>query len=156
MTPARTSYYAWLGGLLLGSAGIDVLDMDDLLSEFEKRHGNRVIPQQDGAAVRPMYRPQVTVPVELLLSGEWTQDNVRVPEADRVDTLYEHLADLRAVTRETGLLELTAHLSPSWVLGPVDVQVTDGGRFVRQNPWAAKVVVSLTLPGGAVVLDGGS
>jgi hypothetical protein len=151
MTPARTSYYAYLGGLLLGSHGIDVLDLDDLLSEPTKRGQNRTIPQQPGAAVRPRYMPQTTVPVELLLSGEWTQDNVRVPESDRVDTLYAHLADLRAVTKVTDVQTLTVHLSPTVTL-TADCQVDDGGRFVRQNRWTAKVVVSLTLPGGPLEL----
>jgi hypothetical protein len=151
MTPARDSYYAILGGLLLGSAGIDVVDMDDLFADPPKRGANRIVPSVPGRAVRPRVADQLTAPIEVHLYGEWTQDGVRVPEPDRVGQLYDHLAALRQVTAQTGVVDLTVHLTPTWSI-TVDCQIESGGTLIRLNPSAGKVVLEVTLPDGPLNL----
>jgi hypothetical protein len=151
MTPARDYYYAYLGGLLLGSAGIDVIDMDDLLADPRKRGGNRPVPGVQGQAVRPRVADQLSAAIEVHLYGEWTQDGVRVPEPDRVAQMYGHLAALRQVTAATWVQELEVHLTPT-VTFTVDCQVESGGSLIRLNPSSGKVVLELTLPDGPLVL----
>jgi hypothetical protein len=151
MTPARDHYYAVLGGLLFGSAGIDVIDMDDLFTDPNKRGANRPVPGVPGRRIRPRVADQVSAAIEVHLYGEWTQDGDRVPETDRVGQMYGHLAALRQVTAATWVQELEVHLTPM-VTFTVDCQVESGGSLIRLNPSSGKVVLELTLPDGPLVL----
>ena len=140
--------FVTLGGLTIGSRGIDVQDYDDLLSGAAKRGDNRVVPGSDGRAVRPRKVDELRAVIVVRLRGDWTQDNGSVASGDRVATLYNHLAVLREVTESTAVQDLELQLDDGWVLGPVDCQVEDGGRLQRDNPWSGVVVVDVTLPDG--------
>jgi hypothetical protein len=148
VTAYRTDFVT-LGGLTIGSRGLDVHDYDDLLSDAPMRGANRTVPGVAGRAVRPRQLGELRAALVVRLRGDWTRDNQPVATSGRVAQLYDHLAALRTVTRNTAVQTLTLQLDGGLVLS-ADCQVEDGGRFVREdgNAWAGIVVVDLTLPDG--------
>jgi hypothetical protein len=147
MSAARDDW-ATLGGLLLGSRGIDLHDYDDLLADVPRRGQDRIVPSADYTVPRPRRRTHLRALLHIRLRGDWTAANVPVAEPGRIAQLYAHYNALKAVTAQTGLLTCT-------ILGGTlsgDCYVEDPGRLMRGDPhgnrWSGLVVVDLTFPGG--------
>jgi hypothetical protein len=150
-TPWRESYIT-LGGLMMGSLGIEATDFDDVFTDPRKRGEPRPIPQVAGRAARDMTGDAVLAAIEVQVRGDYTQDNVPVSGASRLEEFYDHLADLRAVTRNGTVQTLDVVLYAGATISGIDVQIADGGRLIRDVDYAGKVVVSVFMLDGAIDL----
>lgn len=143
-----------LGGLELGSRGIDLHDYDDLIGDTPKRGSNRIVAGEPGSLTRVRVPGDMRAALAVRLRGDWTVGNVAVAGAARIGQLYSHLAALRAVTAAVEPVDLTIYLAPGRTLGPVDCIIEDGGRLSRENEYVGVVVLSLLLPDGPIPLGG--
>lgn len=154
-TPLRGDW-VMLGGLLLGSAGIDVVDYDGLLGDAPMRFTDRPIPGVPGVDPGPMQPNGLRATIRILLRGDSTQDGESVTGmSERIEQFYDHLAAVRAVTRNNTIQSLVVQLYPGMQLEGL-ARIIDGDMPHRDgNPWAAFLIPDLVVHEGPLEFPGG-